>query len=220
MLRILTATSLLIGVLRCLALPQSRVVWMGAALMTCMFGGPSRAQEVLALQAPEASADCMGAIRFQDTIGPIKGMAGRGKITEIYNSNGEVGHLHLKEMNSVWLRFEVREDAELTMKIKSVNPIDNFNFALYESPGPWFCQSFANEFSREPIRANMSDKDQGETGLSADSPETLVDFYGSDAFSSKLAVKKGTEYYLLIDSPIKWQEGFWVFLSLMNVAAE
>lgn len=180
------------------------------------------AQDVVkVMEVPEAAADCMGAIRIVDFIGPIKNVIGRGKVTEIYNSNGQYGFLLTREYNPTWFKFNAYASGLLSLEIKAVKPTDDYNFALYQSPGPWFCKSFFSEFIDEPVRANASDSDvNGTCGISDDGVDEIVEFTGDNSFCSPLKVTKGEEFYLLIDSATKPQSGYTINIKIRETVNE
>ncbi|MES2629319.1 MAG: hypothetical protein V4616_10175 [Bacteroidota bacterium] len=174
------------------------------------------------MELPKAAADCMGAIKITDEIGPIKSSAAHGLQFEVQNQGGQYPFLHTREYNPAWFRFNADADGELELTISSVNAGDNYDFALYASEGPWFCRSFPFELIGNPARANCSTADMGTgiTGINATGSDSLITFDAADAFCNSLRVQKGDAFYLLVDSSTRPQAGYTIKIRVKEDAHE
>ncbi len=174
------------------------------------------------MEVPKSAADCMGAIKLVDGIGPLKNIVGAGFYYEIENKYGEYPFLMTREFNPCWFKFSTDTDGELEMMIKSVNPEDNYNFALYLSPGPWFCKTFPSEHISVPMRANCSYSDQGlgQTGINPTGTDSLATAESASAFCLPLKVTRGEAYYLVVDSETRPQSGYTIEIRVKETANE
>lgn len=172
------------------------------------------------MEIPKTAADCNGAIKIVDGIGPLKNLVGYGNYQEVSNNSQEYPFLMPHEFNPCWFRFNAEEDGLLDIIIKSVNPSENYNFALYNSPGPWFCKSFSSEFISTPVRASCSAGDQGKTGISTEGQDTLANIDISNPFCSSLKVTKGEAFYLLVDSDFRPQGGYTIEIKVRQAPNE
>lgn len=184
---------------------------------------PSQAQPAdRVMDIPKASADCMGAIKITDKIGPVRNVIGFGFIQEIENISGMVPFMMAKEYNPGWFRFSAEEDGDMYLTITSVNVTDDYNFALYQSPGAWFCQNFKFEYFPNPVRANASNADGaiGKTGLSSEGTEENTEYTSANAFSKPMKVKRGESYYLFVDSQARPQAGYTIEIKYVPGSTE
>ena len=171
---------------------------------------------------PKTAADCSGAIKIVDEYGPVINTVGFGTMAEASDRYELIPFLHKGEYHPVWFRFTAESSGELELIIKSVNPQDDYNFLLYSSPGPWFCNVFKNELVNEPLRANRSSADQGIglTGVNKAGTEERAAIDAPSAFCKSLSVNRGDAFYLFVDSEIREQSGFKVILSIKSSSGQ
>ncbi len=164
------------------------------------------------IEVPKSAADCQGAIKLGEEIGPIRNIQGFGFFQEIENNSRQYPFLWDHERNPCWFKYHAEDDGQLEIIIKSVNPGDNYNFALYSSPGQWFCNNFPFEFIQQPARANCSSADIGIgiTGISAEGTDSLAADDAGNAFCKLLNVTKGEAFFLIVDSATRPQSGYTV----------
>ncbi|TXC75634.1 hypothetical protein [Luteibaculum oceani] len=152
------------------------------------------------------TADCLGAIKLGDKLGPVVGNNKIGFKYEIKKQEHRNPYIFAWEHNVVWFRFTPEKDGELELLISPIEPSENFDFILYVTDGRWFCNDF-HEYVDSPIRSNLS-TNPGTTGISSLGQEEFVTEDKSNAYSSPVQVKAGYTYYLVIDSPDGKNSGF------------
>ncbi len=189
-------------------------------LFTAIGGYGQPAERVMLV--PKSAADCMGAIKIVDQIGPIKNAIGIGSFVDLSNRYGDYPFLMPHEFNPIWFKFSVEEEGQLEVVIKSINTADDYNFALYLSPGPWFCNTFQNEQMASPVRANRSNADSGTglTGINSEGQEEQAPIDANSAFCKSLLVNRGDSFYLYVDSETRPQNGYTVEIKVKAKVSE
>lgn len=129
---------------------------------------------------------CENAIEISttDVFGPTTAPESVENETEIF----------AKTQNVVWYEFEAVEDGILLFDIIPVDTLDNYDFVLYKGKGESFCTDIKSK-EKKPLRSNFYRNDlskKGMTGLSISSD--------SKAYSEGIEVKKGDNFYLLLNN--------------------
>ena len=145
------------------------------------------------------TADCLGAVKLPEKLGPVIGNNKIGAKIEFYKQEQRVPYLFAWEHNVVWYRFEAERSGMLHLLIIPEDPAENFDFVVYHAEGPWFCSTLS-EVVDSPIRSNISET-PGATGLGDLGSQELVPEQDSNPFSAPVAVTEGETYYIAIDSP-------------------
>lgn len=161
------------------------------------------------------NADCIGAVLIKDSIGPVFSPRGFGNKLEI--SGFQLGDPMFieQEHNSVWYKFTVPYDATFTFDVVPIHADDDFDFMLFLYDGPAFCQTII-ENKATPVRSNISRKNidvNGYTGLSLSAIEEYVPSGPGSSYSRALPVKRGQQYYLLLDNPFRENRGHSIYLT-------
>lgn len=105
--------------------------------------------------------------------------------------------LSTNTQNVVWYQFETTEDGVLLFDIIPVDTLDNYDFILYKGKGENFCSDLDAK-SKKIVRSNFYRNDltkQGLTGLSISGD--------NKSFSEGLEVKKGENYFLMLNNTYK-----------------
>jgi outer membrane protein OmpA-like peptidoglycan-associated protein len=160
------------------------------------------------------NADCIGAVSIKDSIGPVFSPQGFGNKLEI--SGFKLGDPMFieQEHNTIWYKFTVPYDAVLEFDIVPIHADDDFDFMLFKYDGPSFCQTIVNN-QAVPVRSNISRKNidvAGYTGLNSSSIEEYVPSGPGSSYSRALNVKRGEQYYLLVDNPFRENRGHSIYL--------
>lgn len=185
--------------------------------LVLMLLGVFGAQHLLAqepVQLGKINADCIGAVSIRDSIGPVYSPQGWGNKLEIKGYQLGDPMFIEQEHNTVWYKFTVPYDAVFEFDIVPIYPEDDFDFMLFVYDGPAFCQSIIDD-EAVPVRSNISRKNvevDGYTGLKEGVVEEYVPSGPGDSYSRALNVKKGQQYYLLIDNPFRENRGHYVYL--------
>lgn len=195
-------------------MPGSRINIVTTVLLILCCGISAAQSEKKILLLPATAADCTGAVNLTDSIGPVRSSGGSGKFPEMKNNYGEFPFLMEYEFNPGWYRFTAEDNGLLTLQIRSENAADDYNFALYASPGPWFCNTFVAEQRHNPVRANLSgaDAENGITGIAASGTAELADGSSTDPFCKPFRISAGETVYLYIDSRTRPQAGYSVYI--------
>ena len=155
-------------------------------------------------------SDCIGAYEIRDTVfGPVLSPIGFGNKLEIQGY--ELGNEHFieQEHNTVWYKIKPPYNATMSLDIIPLNPEDDFDFLLFQNPGPNFCNK-VKVGEAIPIRTNISraaGNVGGRTGLSASSDMDYVPAGPGSPYSRAVEVKKGETYIMVVDNPFKANEG-------------
>lgn len=171
------------------------------------------------VQLAKINADCIGAVTIRDSIGPVFSPQGWGNKLEIQGYKLGDPMFIEQEHNSVWYKFTVPYDAVLEMDIVPIFPEDDFDFMIFYYDGPNFCQTVVDG-TAIPVRSNISRKNievDGYTGLSRKAINEYVPSGPGDPYSRALSVKKGQQYYLLVDNPFRENRGHHVYLHFHKV---
>lgn len=189
-----------------------RLVPALAGIIWLISGLPSFAQEPV--QLGKINADCIGAVTIRDSIGPVFSPQGWGNKLEI--SGYQLGDPMFieQEHNTVWYKFKVPYDAVFEFDIVPIYSEDDFDFMLFQYDGPAFCQTILDD-EAIPVRSNISRKNvemNGHTGLKEGVVEEYVPSGPGDPYSRAMSVKKGEEYYMLVDNPFRENRGHHVYL--------
>jgi outer membrane protein OmpA-like peptidoglycan-associated protein len=184
-------------------------------LLICWILSPILMWSQKPVQLGLINADCIGAVLIKDSIGPVFSPQGFGNKLEI--SGFKLGDPMFieQEHNSVWYKFTVPFDATLTFDIVPIHADDDFDFMLFFYDGPAFCQTII-ENRATPVRSNISRKNidvKGYTGLSLSSVEEYVPSGPGSSYSRALPVKRGQQYYLLVDNPFRENRGHSIYLT-------
>ncbi len=149
------------------------------------------------------NADCDNAIEITDSIwGPTNAPSGYGTKMEI---KGEEKGLFFfeKENNSVWYKFKIDNDCELSFDIIPVNPADDYDFILYKwNNSEGFCNQIAAK-DILPLRSNISRNDKAfasKTGLSNSAKKEFEHSGPEFSYSKSINVNKGETYYLVLNN--------------------
>jgi outer membrane protein OmpA-like peptidoglycan-associated protein len=171
--------------------------------------------EEKAVKLRKFNCDCSGAIDINDSIiGPVVSPAGHGYLMEIRNHEFGDPYYFEREHNTVWYRFKIPYNTTLSFDIVPLVKDDDFDFLIFKSSGPAFCDKFKKE-EQHPVRTNISRVSQfegGKTGLKDDAVEKYVPSGPGDPYSQSLEVKKGEIYYLVVDNPKRENKGHTIFL--------
>ena len=151
------------------------------------------------------SCDCRGALPVSDKIGPLVANYGFGFSLEILQKD-ETPYVIDHETNTVWYKYRSKKSGSLVLDIIPINPSEDFNFMLYISPGPWFCENFKDEYSLYPARSNLS-ATSGNTGLNTSATEEVVSYNQATPYSMALPINAGDEVYLVVDTETKISAG-------------
>ncbi len=114
-----------------------------------------------------------------------------------------------KEHSTNWYKVIFKVDGNFCFTLKPFKKDDDYDFMLYKSI-PDFCDSL-KAGKVKALRANISrDKEdiEGYTGMNSTSKKEFVKQGVGDAYCKSLAVKKGEEYYLILDNVYKNGQGF------------
>ena len=161
------------------------------------------------------NGDCISAIEIsiKDTTNAIASPKGHGKILEFKNNDPKSLLYVQREHNTVWYKFDIPADMELTFELTPFSIDDDYDFMLFkyqalESDN--FCQALIDK-KIEPIRTNISRNNkeiQSKTGLNnlSKNPNTVHSGPG-EGYSRFVDAKKGTTFYLLVDNVYKNGKG-------------
>lgn len=190
----------------------SRFYLVLTGIICLLTGKITVAQEPV--QLGKINADCIGAVVVRDSIGPVYSPRGWGNKLEI--SGYQLGDPMFieQEHNTVWYKLQVPFDATLEFDIVPIYPDDDFDFMLFKNSGPAFCQTVLDN-EAVPVRSNISRKNievNGYTGLKEGVVEEYVPSGPGDSYSRAMRVKKGEEYYLLVDNPFRENRGHYVYV--------
>lgn len=150
------------------------------------------------------NADCGGIIDLlpADTVfGPTTAPIGPGATLEI---SGDKKGLYAfeKEHNTVWYRFRVPYDCELTFDVIPISTKDDYDFILYKFSGKLFCAEVFKQTAK-PVRTCISRFDPAlasRTGLKTGASDEYVNSGPGASYCKPLAVKKGEVYVLVLDN--------------------
>lgn len=174
------------------------------------------------VQLGTINADCIGAVLIKDSIGPVFSPQGFGNKLEIKGFQLGDPMFIEQEHNTIWYKFLVPYDGVLELDIVPIYADDDFDFMLFQYDGPSFCQTILNN-QAVPVRSNISRKNMdvgGYTGLSSSSIEEYVPSGPGSSYSRALQVKRGQQYYLLVDNPFRENRGHSVFLNFIGKEAK
>jgi|AntAceMinimDraft_17_1070374.scaffolds.fasta_scaffold01455_4 outer membrane protein OmpA-like peptidoglycan-associated protein len=148
------------------------------------------------------NADCKNAIMLKDTVfGPTNAPDGFGDVMEV-TSNKKSSFCFEKEHNTVWYKFTVTHDCDLTYDIIPVDINDDYDFVLYKYTDKDFCNLIKSK-QINPVRTNISRNDkktESKTGLSMTGNKKFVHYGTGPCYSKFLKVKKREIYYLVVDN--------------------
>ena len=156
------------------------------------------------IRLTEANADCSGIIDLMagDTVfGPTTAPVGPGRSVEI---NGERNSLYAfeKEHNTVWYRFRVPADGNLSLDVIPVSVNDDYDFILYKYNGKNFCADVGSQ-RLKPVRTCISrnnPEEHSRTGLRSGAPDEFIHSGPGASYCNSLPVKKGEVYVLVLDN--------------------
>lgn len=174
------------------------------------------------------SSDCTGAIEVvlksgSKKIGPTAAPAGSGERNEISFSKNKSRFVFEEEHYSAWYLLKVQQDGKLTFDIYPTKESDDYDFVLFKKEEEDFCNALEKSFVK-PLRACISRNKKelkGKTGMSILSKKEFIHEGIGDAYVKALEVKKGEEYYLVLDNVYPEGEGHiiqFAFEELVNVA--
>ena len=158
------------------------------------------------------SCDCIGAISISDKIGPLVANHAFGYKIDLHQKD-ETPYVINYEHNSVWYKFRSKTTGDLYIDIIPVDPSEDINFMLYQSPGPWFCDDFKSDFSLYPIRSNLSST-PGNTGLNKSGTEEVISSSQPTSYSQVIPINAGDEFYLVVDTETKISAGHSVVIKV------
>ena len=149
-------------------------------------------------------SDCKDALVYdskkEGNISVPKGFGNEQEIVghDIYND-----YFFTQEHNTLWIYLYFRDSTEFEFELTPKRGNDDFDFMLYKIDRPNFC-NYIKENQPLPIRSNLARKHQKTgsiTGMKKGHENPFAKAGYEPYFSSTLKVKRGEEFYLIIDSP-------------------
>jgi outer membrane protein OmpA-like peptidoglycan-associated protein len=189
-----------------------------------LFGFPSYAQ-----QKPfqPVYSDCLNAIEVvlsgSKKIGPTAAPLGSGDLNEISFHKNKSKFVFEKEHHSAWYLLKVQQDGKLVFDITPLKDMDDYDFVVFKKEDDDFC-SLLKQNAAKPIRACISRNNKelkGKTGLSILAKKELIHEGVGDAYVKALEVRKGEQYYLVLDNVYPEGAGHiiqFAFEEMVNVA--
>jgi outer membrane protein OmpA-like peptidoglycan-associated protein len=107
-----------------------------------------------------------------------------------------------KEHNTVWYRFRVPYDCQLSFDIIPLNTKDDYDFILYKFTGKNFCADVFKKTAK-PVRTCISRFDPAlgsRTGLKEGATDEFIHSGPGSSYCAPLNVKKGEIYVLVLDN--------------------
>ena len=141
-------------------------------------------------------------------VGPTVPPKGAGK-QEIKNAGRKNAFVFDKEHNSAWYKITTQTAGKLSYIITPLNKKNDYDFILYKSSDPKFCENFS-EFQNKPERSNICRGDtsiQGTTGLISTAKNNFEKQGKESSWSNTIEVAKGDVFYLLLDNVYEKGEG-------------
>ena len=175
-----------------------------------MQGVLAHAQDSTLIRVTKNQGDCIGAYVINDTIfGPVLSPKGFGNKIDIQGYELGNPHFFEREHNTVWYKIKVPYKTRFSFDIVPVNPDDDFDFLLFQNPGPSFCNQVKNG-DVVPVRTNISRiaaEVKGRTGLSHESVDEYVPSGPGSPYSKSVQAAKGDVFILVIDNPFRENRG-------------
>ena len=173
------------------------------------------------------SSDCTGAVEVvlsgSKKVGPTEPPLSGGESNEIRFQINKSKYVFEKEHHSAWYLLKIQQNGKLVFDILPLKETDDYDFILFKKEDEDYCNKIRTT-PVKPIRACISrNKKQlkGKTGLSVLWKKELVHEGVGDAYIKALDVKKGEQYYLVLDNVYPEGEGHiiqFAFEELVNVA--
>lgn len=129
------------------------------------------------------------------------------------NENMYFGKTH----KVAWFSFTVPNDTILTFDIVPENPTDDFDFMLFKADRSDFCQK-EKQRRIKPIRTNFAkptEYSKGKCGLSLKAQDAFVAPGFKSPYSAALKVRKGEQYYLVVDNYQGDKGGFTIKIPIL-----
>ena len=149
-------------------------------------------------------SDCKDALVYDSKReGNISVPTGFGKELEIFGHDIYNDYFFTQEHNTLWIYLYFRDSTEFEFELTPKKGDDDFDFMLYKIDRPNFCD-YIKKNQPIPIRSNLARKHPKTgsiTGMRSQNNNAYAKAGYQPYFSSTLNVKKGEEYYLIIDSP-------------------
>ena len=159
-----------------------------------------------AVQLPSQSNDCLFAIPLQADVayGPTTAPQGAGRLQEIVRDKNN-RHVFEFEHNTVWYKFVAPYNGDLNIAITQENPMDDYDFLVYKYTDVYFSNHLIQN-KIKPIAACLTAVDsatqpRGVTiGMDSTGSRRFLGKEGIGRFVSPIPVKKGEEYYIVLDN--------------------
>lgn len=172
-------------------------------------------------------SDCAGAVEVvlsgTKKIGPTDAPQNGGEYSEISFQSNKSKFVFEKEHHSAWYLLKVQQNGKLVFDILPLKETDDYDFVIFKKEGNDFCNRM-NQTPAKPLRACISRNKKelkGKTGLSLLAKKELVHEGVGDSYVKALEVKKGEQYYLVLDNVYPEGAGHiiqFAFEELVNVA--
>lgn len=168
-----------------------------------------------------ANSDCAVAERINvNACYHFSTKKGYGKIQEFKaSSKNDIYSFFSKEHNSQWFTFSAPFDGILTFEIVPDILIDDYDWLLFKKDDPFFCACIKSRQSL-PIRGNVARNDtimKSRTGLIDTASQDFSVMGPGNSFSSAVDVKKGEEFYLVVDDNYRKGTGFEINIKVKKV---
>ena len=172
-------------------------------------------------------SDCSNAVEVvlsgSKKIGPTAAPLGSGDLNEISFNKNKSKFVFEKEHHSAWYLLKVQQDGKLVFDITPLKETDDYDFVVFKKEGDDFCSRIEQK-AVKPLRACISRNNKelkGKTGLSILAKKELIHEGVGDAYVKALEVRKGEQYYLVLDNVYPEGAGHiiqFAFEELVNVA--
>ena len=196
-----------------------------------------KAAELVTL--PSNSNDCLFAIELQPDVmyGPTTAPKGAGRIQEIMRDKANP-QIFEYEHNSVWYKFVVPYTGNLEVEITPLNEWDDYDFVVYKYSDVYFSNHLIQN-KIKPIASSLAKRDttgmsltmvkdsKGQVrqkprktplkpalGMKTGYKKTFVGENDRDEFLSSIPVKKGEEYYIVLDNKTNNGDGHTIKVSI------
>ena len=167
------------------------------------------------------NSDCNSALQLSDTIYHQKAAPlGAGKIKELIQPKKYDSTSFKSEKNSEWFILNQPDKVNLTLSITPENINDDYDFMIFESTSPGFCDSIKVAGKIKPLRSNISRNDKSinsVTGLSAGNDTSFVGIGVGNSFCKPLLMEVGKLYMLVVCCDRNPQNGFTLKLNYEKV---
>ncbi|MBL4624965.1 MAG: OmpA family protein [Flavobacteriales bacterium] len=153
--------------------------------------------------AQDNNSDCENAVQISETYAITHiPMSGFGETQEMSGTDDEKQYYFSKEVNSSWYQFVVPYEAMLMVEIEPKNKESDIDFLLFQSQDANTCERIKSK-EIKPVRSNVArneGKYKGKTGLSKKGTAEFVPPGPGNSYSLPLEVKRGNEYFLILNN--------------------